>query len=429
VALGRERAESSGTYLLAGTMLAAVATANACLVVLLFPNATAALVFGDRSRDELVVPFVATLAATVLINLTIAYYRGRSDFKVGSAVRIFALALAPVALLVAFGDESISRLIMWIAVLTAAPCIAVLVVPFARALSGLGGVGRANVLVAAATLLDYGYRRIAGDIAAAALFAAPPILAAHAANLDGVAYLSAGLYMLSLMTVVFQPVGQVFLPLLSRLCATDFETARRHVQMLTAAAIQIALFITPQLVLFSSTVVRAWLGPSFVDAGTIITITVCPAGLFALSIIVRSALDAAAVKAYNSRNTLIALTAAAACVSAALAADVVDPVESIAASLVVGVTVLGVLTLISVHRLYRLHASAYALPASLALAGAATALALPVRFLVIRDETSLRAVTMVALLECALTAGYLSEISRAGATWPGAIRRRLPGFR
>ena len=424
VALVRDRAGAAEAYLLAAVALTGGATAATCLVALASPHTTAMLFFGDRNRDALVVPFVATLVGTVLINVAYGYFRGRADFTIGNALRVGVLAVFPVGLLLVAGDRPIGTLITLMAILTVVPCVVALAAPIVRALRGFRFT---DVRDAGGTLLDFGYRRVVGDLASAALFSAPPILAAHFVEFNGVAYLSAGMYMLSMMTIVFQPVGLVFLPLLSRLCSTDFDAARRYVRLLASSAIHIALFITPQLILFSSTVVRAWLGPSFVSAGAIITITVCPAGVYVFNIVLRSALDAAAVTAYNSRNNVISLIVAAICVTVALGMGLSDPLASIAWSLTIGVFLFGFLTLISVHRLFDLELADYALPAALGLALMALVVALPIRLLVIRDDTSFSSVAAIVGLECVLAAGYVAALSRAGVAWPAAFRSRLRG--
>jgi O-antigen/teichoic acid export membrane protein len=328
----------------------------------------------------------------------------------------------PVAILLVAGERAIGTLITLMALLAIAPCIVVLAQPLASAVCAFRP---SELRDAAGTLLDYGYRRIPGDLATAALFTLPPILAAHVVDLRGVAYLSAGMYVLSMMTVVFQPVGLIFLPLLSRLCATDFDAARRQVRLLATSAVHLALLITPQLILFASTIVRAWLGPSFADAGAIITITVFPTGAFILNIVLRSALDAAAVTAYNSRNNVTSLLVATACVTAALALGIAAPLTCIAVSLAIGVFLFGFLTLLSVHRLFQLAVADYALPLALALSLLAAALAAPIRLYVIGDDTSFGAVGLIALLELVLVTSYIALLGRCGVGWPGEVSSLL----
>ena len=170
-----------------------------------------------------------------------------------------------------------------------------------------------------------------------------------------------------MLTIAFQPIGLVFLPLLSRLCREDFQAARRSVATLATCALHLAVFTTPQLLLFADVAVRAWLGHRFDAAAPVIRLTVLPTAAYLFYLILRSTLDAAAVKGYNSRNNVIALASAAIAVTAFLGIGVGKPVESIAGAFAFGIAVLGTLTLATVHSVYRLERRSYALAASLAL--------------------------------------------------------------
>jgi O-antigen/teichoic acid export membrane protein len=422
IALARDRSEAPESYLLGALTLTGAATAPICLFALLWPHTTAALAFGHSDRTYLVVPLIATLASTVLLEVTYGYYRGQSNFKVGNAVRVVFVAAFPVVLLLTAADRPIGTLILSMAVAVLAACAVVLARPLARAVRTfkLGAV-----LSATRSLLNYGYRRIPGDAAAVVLFAVPTVLAAHYAPLSGVAYLSTGLYVLAVVTIAFQPIGLVFLPILSRLCASDFEAARRFVAQLATCSIHIALFVTPQLILFADIAVRAWLGSAFKDAGSIIRIAVFPAGVFVLNVILRSALDAAAVTAYNARNNVASLLVAAVAVTVSLATGVATPLECIAGSFALGILTLGLLTLVSIQRVFRLNAADYSLPVAVALATAAAGLGCLVRFAAVGDEASAASVGAIAGLELALGGLYLLGLTRFGVAWPSEIRARL----
>jgi O-antigen/teichoic acid export membrane protein len=203
--------------------------------------------------------------------------------------------------------------------------------------------------------------------------------------------------------------------------------ARRLVRKLAACALHIAIFVTPQLLLFADVAIRAWLGPDFEHAGTVIRITVFPIALYVFVLVLRSALDAAAVKAYNSRNSVIALVVAAAAGGVSLGLGLGSPVEAIAASFALGIIATGALTLASVHTLYRIGTSEYAIRASVALTAAAAAVAAFVRISVIGSDVSLRSVLVVAALELCLAALYVLGLTKAGVTWPAAIRDRVLG--
>jgi O-antigen/teichoic acid export membrane protein len=424
IALARDRSETPESYLLAALALTGASSGPLCIVALLSPHTTAALAFGDSHRTYLVVPLVATLASTVLLEVTYGYYRGQSNFKVGNAVRVVFVAAFPVVLLLVAGHRPIGTLILSMAVAVLGACAVVLVRPLGRAVRGFRA---SEVIVAVRSLVNYGFRRIPGDVAAVVLFAVPTVLAAHYAPLSGVAYLSAGLYVLAVITIAFQPIGLVFLPVLSRLCASDFEAARRYVAQLATCSIHIALFVTPQLILFADIAVRAWLGPSFHEAGTIIRITIFPAGFYVFNVILRSALDAAAVTAYNARNNMVAVVVAAVAVTVSLATKLTSPLECIAGSFALGVLTLGLLTLLSVQRVFRLRATDYSLPVAVALAFVAAGVACLVRFAVLGDDPSATSVGVIAALELALGTLYLLGLTRAGVGWPSEIRARVRG--
>ena len=422
VALGRGRAGAVEGYLLAAVSLTGATTVAVSVLALVSPRSTASLVFGDSGRTELVVPLVLTLVATVGFEVIYGYYRGLSSFMVANVVRVLGVAAFPVVLLVVLGGRSMGLLISLMAAGLIAGTALVAAGPLLRAVRR---ANRSPVLPAGRTLLDYGYRRIAGDLAAVVLFSVPTILAAHFVSFHGVAYLSAGLYVLATVSIVFQPIGMVFLPLLARLCAEDFEAARRHVAQLAACAIHIAIFVTPQLMLFAGVAVRAWLGSDFDNAGTIVAIGVAPAGVYVFNIVLRSALDAAAVTAYNSRNNVISLAVAAVAATVSLATDLAPPLNCIAWSFSLGVFCLGILTLLSVQRVFRLRPGQFALPTALALGALTAAAAWLADSTLVPDHHSLGALLVIVALELVLATAYVWGLVRAGVTWPAELRARF----
>jgi O-antigen/teichoic acid export membrane protein len=422
IALVRDRPGGAESYLVAALAVIGTVTVALCGLVLAFPDATAALVFGDADRDYLVVPLALTLVATVADSITYGYFRGRSKFTIANAVHVVGVAALPVILLVAAGDRSIDTLINLMAVGLLVCCAVVIAGPLVRAARGFTTSATTD---AGRTLLNYGYRRVPGEIAAIVLFTVPAVLAAHYAPLEEVAWFTAGLYVLFVVSIAFQPIGLVFLPLLSRLCATDFDTARRYVTVLTMCAVHIAIFVTPQMILFADLAVRAWLGPDFDDAGTIIAITVAPAGVYVFNVVLRSALDAAAVTAYNARNNVISLAVAAGAMVASLATDLADPLECIAASFAVGVLCLGLLTLLSVVRVYGLNARNFSLGVALALALVAGAIAFALDATLVEGDASLGLLGGILLVELGLALLYVLGLVRAGVEWPLELWDRM----
>ncbi|HEX8743014.1 MAG TPA: lipopolysaccharide biosynthesis protein [Thermoleophilaceae bacterium] len=424
VALGRSRPGGAEATLVAALLVTTTTMLAVSALALVSPGTTASVVFGDSGRTHLVMPLVLTLVATVVLEVVYGYFRGQADFVVGNAVRVVGVATLPVVLLLVAADRSIGTLIALMAAGLLAGSALAVALPLARALRATSA---AEVRAAGRELLDYGHRRVVGEVAAVVLFTIPPILAAHYAPLDEVAWLATGLYVIAVLSIAFQPVGVVFLPLLSRLVESDFEAARRYTGHLAAAGLHIAVFVTPQLLLFADDAVRAWLGSEFDGAGRVIRIVVLSAGVYVITIVVRSALDAAAVTAYNARNNMISLAVAAVAAVVSLGADLGDPLECIAWSFTLGVACMGVLTLVVVVRVFDLPRSSLALRAALALGGLAAAAAVGADLAVIGDGASAADLAVIAALECLLAAGFVAGLVRAGAQWPRVLWARRPG--
>jgi O-antigen/teichoic acid export membrane protein len=415
VALATSRPGGPDAQLVAAAIVTSTTTLAISAVALASPSTTAAVVLGDADRTNLVFPLVATLVATVGLEVAYGYYRGRGEFVAGSVVRVVGVATLPVVLLLVAHGLPVGTLISLMAAGLLAGVMLVIAPPLARALRR---TSVAEVRAAGTEMLDYGRRRVPGEVAAVVLFTIPPVLAAHYVELDEVAYLTTGLYVIAMLTIAFQPIGVVFLPLLSRLCETDFPAAKRYVSQLAAAALHISVFVTPQLLLFADDAVRAWLGPEFDQAGRVIRIVVLSAGIYVFNIVLRSALDAAAVTAYNARNNMMALAVATVAAVTSLGGGLGRPLECIAWSFTIGVACLGTLTLVSVVRVFGLVVAELALPLSLALAADST---------VIGDGASAADLGLIAVLELALAAGYVAGLVRSGVAWPGVLRARLPG--
>ena len=422
VALERDRPGTAERYFLGAASVTGAAAGVVSVLLLVSPRTTASVLFGDADRTHLVTPLVLTLFATLAFEVVYGYYRGRSEFLLASAARAVSVAAFPVVLVLVAPSEPLAELINSMALAALLTCALLAARPLARAVSEFdAGELRTSVR----TLLQYGWRRIPGDYAAVTLMTVPPILAAHVAPLDEVAFLTAGMYVLAVVTIAFQPVGLVFLPLLARLCKEDFDAARRWVNHLTSCALHLAIFMTPQLGLFADVAARSWLGPDFEEAGTVIRITVLPVALYVFFLVLRSSLDAAAVRAYNARNMMVAVAGAATAVTLALALDVGDPVEAIAACFALGLTTLGLLTLRSVDSLFGIRGSRRSVPVAIALSAATAAVAAAVRFGVTGADPPLGALLGVLVLELALGAVYVLGLVRAGVSWPAAIRERL----
>lgn len=420
IALPREEGDPTpGSYLLAGALICWGATAIAVVVSLALPGVVATIFFGGDEGDGYVVPFVLLLAATSTFYIAYGYFRGQLRLRAGSLLQVSALAVVPPAVVFALPDQPVSEMIVVMAIGTALISLLAVAGPLRRgALLGDAGAFR----LARQRLWDYGHRRIPGEMAQLGIFVLVPILAAHVASLTDVAYLSAGQQVLSIASLAVLPLGLVLLPSLARMWDEDRGRTARHVAQLSSFSASVAIFVSLQTLLFANIAVVAWLGDEFEGAGSVVTVTVAPTALFVVYLMLRSTLDAVAVKSYNSRNNLTALAVFAFVAAVLLGFDVCRPVMAVAWAFALGVAAQGLLTFATVHRFFGVrwedYGFRYALPLGLA-AGAAGLLLRPA------IEESPSPLLLLIPVQALLALGYFGALVLSPIGWPRLLAARF----
>lgn len=412
-------APTAEAYLLAALAICGGATASVALLAVAFPEATAELVFGSSSRAELVPPFSALLAASSLFYLVYGYFRGQLRMRLASALQVGAFALPPPLIVLAFRDEPIAALIALMALSLALASLCAICAPLVRAFKS---ENRRWTGEAAAVLWRYGPRRVPGDVAQIAVFVLVPLLGAHLGSLNDVANLTAGQQIFAVLSLAIQPLGLVLLPSLSRLMASDRERAANYVGQLAGFAAHVAIFLSFQTVIYADIAVTIWLGSAFEDAASVVRVTVAPAALYVVYLMLRSSLDAAAVRSYNSRNNVIALAVFGAVAALLLSLDATEPVLCVAWAFAAGATTQGVLAFVSVHRLFGLKISDYDLSLAAPLGLATGALGLAARPLVADSGVQL---PLLLALELTLALGYFGLLVRSRPGWVALLRERF----
>jgi O-antigen/teichoic acid export membrane protein len=420
IALPRdEKTPTTEAYLLGGLIIGGAATLLVGGVALVFLNATASLFFGDPDRDELVGPLVALTTATTLFYMSYGYFRGQLRLTAANGLQIAGPVALPSAIVLAFPDRSIATLVYLMALGIGALSLAVIVRPIVRAITQ---GARLRLEPAARALFDYGHRRVPGDLAQLGLLVLVPILTSHVGSLTDVAYVTAGLQVLAMLHLAVVPIGLVLLPTLTRMLAEDREVASGYVAQLSSFAAHVAIFVSFQVLLFADILIRIWLGQGFDDAGSVVRAIVAPAALYVLYLVLRSTLDAAEVRSYNSRNNLIAFAVFGACAGVLLGLDLMRPVMSVAWSFAAGVTTSGILAFTTVHRLFHVSRHEYALRVALPAGLAAGVIGLTARPLI---DGSPIALLLLGVLELALAAGFVALLVRAGVAWPRTLAARF----
>ena len=323
------------------------------LVLNLEPQLSAKWLLGKTEFHYLVFPLSLLLLAQAVNTIVFGYYRGCMRMNLANTLSFLNFALIPLLPIIIFWRRNSIPLIT---TATAVPMIAISVLLAWPVLLRLPSDAR-NVFSKTRELLHYGAPRVPGDVAMGALLSLPPMIAAHYFALPQVASMLLGIGVLTLVGTGVNPLNQVLLAKISMVLSRNrWEEARRYVEYLSAAVLDISIFTCLQLVVFADVIVRLWVGPKFLDQMLLIRILLAAIPFYLFFTALRSAIDAASVKPLNARNVLIALAVFAALVGAAVT---VAPrawlLDLIGASLLGALIAVAAFTARTLHDVYRVH--------------------------------------------------------------------------
>jgi O-antigen/teichoic acid export membrane protein len=304
------------------------------LLLNVFPEWSAVLIFGTASLAHLVAPASIALAGLALHSITYAVYRGRSEMGFANLLQLVNVGLIPVGVFGLARHDAGAILtgtgIAWLAVSSLS--LVHLLLREDRHWPRLGEHLR--------ILLRFGIPRVPGEFALAGLFAIPALIAVRAHGIVEAGYFSAALSILTIVSGAFAPVGLVLLPRASAQAATGDIAGLRAlvVKMLGAGILLAGIGVLIGELLIPSFV--AWyFGDAFTPAIPIFRACLLGAVPYAIYVLMRNILDALDVKALNSRNLIIALFVA---VTSCL---IDSSLLWMSGSIVVALTILGALTL------------------------------------------------------------------------------------
>jgi O-antigen/teichoic acid export membrane protein len=332
------------------------ATTAGAVLLALFLNLSrplfARFMFGSSELTYLLIPLSILILGMGFHAAVYGYYRGCLKMNIAGALQVINSAVVPVVAVSAlFKTHSVPLIVD-------ATGLSMILFSCLFAIPIISKKERASALcmwVHTKALLRYGIARVPGEFAGGALFAMGPIIASHYVPLSQVAYLLLGTAILNAVAASAGPLGLILLTKVSMMLAQQRDAdVRVHLQYLLAAALEVSLFACLQVVVFADVLVRVWVGPDFLERITVIRIEAVAIPFYLFYVTLRSAIDAASVKAYNPRNFGIASMIFA--ILATLATKLPNRflLNGIAVALVAGLAVAAWLTARTVQRLYGL---------------------------------------------------------------------------
>lgn len=339
------------TYFLAALVTSCAIALFLAIILLFWRTALSHLLFGSAQLGHLVLPLCLLLLGLAANGVVFGYYQGSLAMVWASALQLCNLALIPIFVTVLLKSRSSIPWIVDTIGVSMCLCAGLFSLPIFRRWKH--GITLDQLKRQSSELLSYGFARIFGDMGLQAMLSLPAVVAAHYFPISSVSFLLLGGSFLAVIGAAALPLGTI---LLSRVSMSIAQMRTDQLQLRVThfvnALLELSVFTCLQMVVFSDVIVKAWVGPGFLGGIRIIQITILAVPFYFVHAGLRSVIDAAAVKAYNTRNIVIAggvFLLSIPLVKLYVPAD--HLLDGLAASGVLGLAVLALCTLRTVQHL------------------------------------------------------------------------------
>lgn len=367
--------------------------------------------FGDASESGLVTALALLIVGFSIHRAVYGYYRGLLEMTRANVLELTNAALLPLLVVATLAHSQTVPIMMGITGIVMTVSAALFALPVFRRLRGVPLELRTHCR----ELLQYGIPRVPGEFGAAAITAIGPMLAVHFISITKVSPLLLGLNMLLVVGYAAGPVGVVLLSKVSMMLGrNEHEAVQARLRLLIVGVSELSVFACIQLAIFADVVVRAWVGPGFDKQMGVIRMVLLAIPFYLFFMTLRSTIDAATVKPFNTANVMISLGVYAGMIVLWIA---IFPIQTllvgIAISLLASQILLALLTARTFRRFYGLGIPWRQLGpsflAALALGGAAYALRI--------WQGGPMPVVEALIVELALAAIYVTVLARLGSGW------------
>lgn len=266
----------------------------AVLSVVLFVTLgwSASLLFGSARYSDLLLPFPILLLGAGLHGLAYGRLRGTFQIQRANVLMVLNQAIAPplAVLLLGFSVPLMLLLIGIFWTLTS--------LWYAVPRRWHGGIP----IEAIRDVVDYGARRIPGDLAQLALFALPGIVVAHVSGIAMAGILAFGVAAIGMVGSAVSPIQFVLLPVTTRMLAdSEGRELRAHLWSIVRWTFLGLLAWTLVVEVFAKSLIVAYLGPQFAVGLVPLRIVMTGALAWGLTVALRSVIDARHRRALNAR--------------------------------------------------------------------------------------------------------------------------------
>jgi len=348
-------ASTRQTYFLGAIVTACGLALLLTAILVPWKDAVSRVIFGSAEMAPLALPLGLLLVGLAAHGAAFGYYQGTLSMGRACTAQLLNLAIIPVLAVVLLSHEhSIPRIIEATGI-SMLGCAFLFSAPILRGMV-LAGAAR-RTLEHVPELLSFGLSRTWGDFGLQALLSLPAVIATHYLPMKSVSYLLLGGSFLALVAAATLPLGIILLSQVTRsLAQQSAAQLTNRLAHFVDGLIESSIFVALQMLVFAGVIVRLWVGPSFADATRVVQLLILAVPFYFVYGGLRSVVDAAAIKAYNTRNILISLTVFAAAVGIVRFGIARDHLlEGLAFTVVIAMAVLCWLTLRTTRRLFALR--------------------------------------------------------------------------
>jgi O-antigen/teichoic acid export membrane protein len=167
---------------------------------------------------------------------------------------------------------------------------------------------RSELLQRGLELVRYGVVRIPGEVALGLLFALPVVVTAHYRGVEEAGFVGLGVSLATMIGAVIAPLGRILLPTASAMAASgNLGLLRRETMRLLMICVAVAVAGVAVVGLLAPWLIDLFFGERFKPATPYVRVVLLSAVPYVLYVVFRSILDALHVRAFNSKNLLVAL--------------------------------------------------------------------------------------------------------------------------
>ena len=244
--------------------------------------------------ENLSLPFAIFTSAYAMQLLTFGLLRGQMKIWGANILQLIGTGLIPLGAFLLVKDQKVPDLIISMG-------IATLVMSSLVYLSLMRLGGNTWKPEKARQLLSYGGQRLPGFAAEFVVLGGVPLLILGSSGRTEVAYVIAGISLVRLFLVAVGPLGVVLLPRISRATVQgNLALIAQGLEALTRTTFMVGIPLALLLSMNGSTILQIWLGADNETGAWVIRSIVLSLPFYLLIVLLRSPIDAASVKGYNT---------------------------------------------------------------------------------------------------------------------------------